>query len=422
MLTRRLQSIEAESAMLGGCLLRPSLIDRYPDIAPEHFVAHPQHRTLWAAMLDLHREGTTIDAVVVLAEHSRRHGPFEGATAYLATITDETPIEANIEAYADILRQRLRARDVVAIAQRLESSGDAASAIHDLEAATTTLERWSHTPADIARTARDVLVNPIPPGVSTGFPKWDSIGGLRPGELTVLAARPAHGKTALALNVAARTDANVLVFSGEQDIRAVVMRLLSSQSKVPLQRIRVTGATDADLATLGPVVQWLQNSRIHIIDKPAPRLADIERDTRLRAARDGVQLVIVDYLQRMKSDSRASKWEAVTDNVLGLKELARTHNVAVLCLAQAARTCDERTGQDRCPTLSDLQHASAIEQEADVVLGLYRPMAYDANCGDPSAILTVLKNRQGPTGAIRLTYSGETVTFEPTLNMPYRVA
>jgi replicative DNA helicase len=416
-LVRRIAAAdESESLVLGACLLHPERIDEL-GLQPAHFT-DPIRAGMWGVMLDLAHRGDTIDPGTVLAGYLAAHGPFRASRAeqfeYVADLTDLTFPRSSTTAHADALRASHTRRIAESVGQRLAETGDVTTALArlaDLHA--DSQARWINTPDRLAERLMRLVSEPPRASIPTGFPDLDRFAGLRPGELTTVLARPGHGKTAFALNVTTNACVPALVFSGEQDADSVLQRIAASVGRIPLQRIRADGLSAEDMPVLQRIAEWLPQSAITIIDQPAPSLDMIEQETRKHVRRSGTQLVVVDYLQRMRTDGTdAAKWEAVGRNIAGLKELARTHEVAVLCLAQAGRGCDAREGDERIPRLDDAQHASAIEQESDVVLGLYRPRGYEPTSADKSATLRVLKNRQGRLGDVRLVYEGQFVRFE----------
>lgn len=411
---------ESECGVLGSCIVWPQHIDAI-GLSVEHF-ADPTLAKLWAVLVELHELGEGIDPVRLNSRYTERHGPlaptraeqfaFLGELAeYVLSGVDHTAF------YAANVRRQHAYRLATSIGRRLANDGDADAAMRAIQAAQLDLrDRWVHA-GDALHDAMLRIGNEPPRiGIATGFDGLDNLGGLYRGELAVLIARPGHGKTAFAINVLTSANTPAVMFSGEQDVSSVLQRIAASVGGVPLQRLRVNGLEPSDLETISNVAAWLAESRLTIVDRPAPALDDIRRETRKAIAAHGAQLVVVDYLQRMRSPTEA-KWEAVGENIAGLKEIAREFDVAVLCLAQARRDCDERVADERCPRLTDCQHSSAIEQEADVVLGLYRERAYEPMSPDRSALLRVLKNRQGTRGDIRLEYAGQFVRFE---NVPAR--
>lgn len=416
-LARRFAALdECELGLLGACLIDPPRIDE-TGLHAGHFT-DPVRSRMWAVMVDLHHRGEHVGPDSVLTGYLAAHGMFAESRAaqfqYLADLTDQTFTRASTTHYAAFLRSEFNRRQAEAIGRELAASGDIGRAIEALqEVAAESEGRWINTPERLADRLMELITQPIRAAVPTGFSEFDRLVGLRPGELTVLLARPGHGKTAWALNVLTSACTPAIMFSGEQDARSVLARIAASVGRIPLQRIRAEGVTDNDVAVVTRIREWIAQSGIVLIDEPSPSLDLIERETRKAIRVRSSRLVIVDYLQRMReTGGEDAKWMAVARNVTGLKELARRHDVPVLCLAQAARTCDVRKDDDRIPRLDDAQHSSAIEQEADVVLGLYRARAYEPTSADNSATLRVLKHRQGQRGDIRLSYEGQFVRFE----------
>jgi replicative DNA helicase len=423
-LARRFSALEdAECGALGSCMLHPERIDEAA-LHAGHFT-DPIRSRMWAIVTSLHAAGHHVGPDSVLTAYLAKHGPFRETRAeqfeYLADLTDLTFTRASTAHYATFLRQDYNRRQAEAIGKQLASDGDIGHALDALQAVQHESEgRWINAPDRLAERLMSLVTQRPKQAVPTGFDDFDRIVGLRPSELAVILARPGHGKTALALNIVTNANVPSLVFSGEQDADAVLLRIAASVGRIPLQRLRVDGITPDDMATLVAIRDWLTGAGITIIDEPSPSLEMIERETRKAVRMHGARMVVVDYLQRMReSGTDDAKWMAVARNITGLKELARRHDLPVVCLAQAGRTCDARSGDDRIPRLDDAQHSSAIEQEADVVLGLYRPRAYEPTSADKSATLRVLKNRQGGRGDIRLVYEGQFVRFETPTQAHY---
>lgn len=405
-------STEAERATIGACWLHPVLIDEL-SIGPEHFT-DPRLQRIWAILVAHRSTGLSLDPVAIVAAYGTAHGTTEGIFALGSQILEETPSAHNAPAYAEILQDRLRRRTTTRIARELLATNDTSAAMSALvELERGDAGRWEHSPNALAAMIPDIVEGAEQPGLPTGFAAWDGLGGLSPGELIVVTARPSMGKTAFVLNVTANAGVPALFVSGEQSARTIVSRMVASEAGIPLARIRSRTLRDRDYAILGDAQQRIRDAGIHVIDRPSPSLIDIERDTRRHVHRYGARIVIVDYLQRMAMPGKIDDiTKAVMHNIAGLKTLARQHNLPVILIAQAGRKCDERTGDARCPRMDDLQWASAIEQDADVVVALYREQGYEPNSPDRSALVRILKNRDGPKGEFRLAYHGDIVRFQ----------
>lgn len=423
-LARRFAALDdAESGVLAACMIDPARIDE-AGLHAGHF-SDPIRARMWTVMTGLHTRGEHVGPDSVLTGYLAAHGMFRDSRAeqfeYLADLTDQTFTRASTTHYAAFLRQDYARRQAESIGKQLASDGDIGRALASLQAVSNESEgRWVNSPQRLAERLMRAVTEPPREAVPTGFADFDRLVGLRPGELTIALARPGHGKTAWALNVLTNANVPALMFSGEQDADSVLLRIAASVGRIPLQRLRADGLQGDDAAVVARIAQWLESSGLTVIDQPSPSLELIDRESRKAIRRDGIRLIVVDYLQRMRASERDDEQrEQVAANVAGLKEIARIHDLPVLCLAQAARTCDARKDDDRIPRLDDAQHSSAIEQEADVVLGLYRPRAYEPQAADKSATLRVLKNRQGQRGDIKLVYEGQFVRFETPTQTHY---
>jgi replicative DNA helicase len=244
-------------------------------------------------------------------------------------------------------------------------------------------------------------------GVPTGLNSLDeALGGLHGGDLVILGARPAMGKTSVLLNMVMGANKSVGVFSGEQGIGQIVQRLISMESKVSLMNMRNGKIQDEEwnkLAAGGHKIK--QHPGVRFYDKPNPSIDEIESTARRWKFEFGVEAIFVDYLQKIKRDPKKNKIEAVGDNVSRLKDLARELDIPVLCLAQVKRDVENRT--NRRPLMGDLSDSSEIEKEADQIIMLYRDEVYNENTEFPGIMeLIIEKNRHGATGTVRAAWDG----------------
>lgn len=409
-------SPEAETTVIGGCMLVPDRVEDVAQLGPEHFV-DDLHARIWTIILARSAARMEIDPVSVATAYRATHGDTPELLQRLSEMTETTPYGANVEAYARTLEACLRARKTIGVGRRIVASADADAGIQaliDLDQDDAT--RWETGPGQIAPIVRELLDGDRPVGLQTGFPLWDAKGGLRNSQLIVGVARPRMGKTALALNIVATVSDQcpVLVISCEDTAEANIARLISARSGVPLTNILTRQLGPQDYSAIADATAWLDSAGVYIIDRASASLDDVQRAVRRHVHRHGVGLVVLDYLQLMDIPKRAAGYvEGVMHNVDGLAAIARQHRIPVLALAQADRKCDLRKGAEQCPELGDIQWASRVEQTAHFVFGLWRERAADPMSHDRSALVRVLKHRHGTVGEFRLEYHEETVRFAP---------
>lgn len=394
----------SESIVLAAILENPSNFAVF-ELTADHFRV-AQYRQVFTAIQHHIEHGFPVEpSALADTLGARKPGPWSEMFDLLAQV-----VITNAERSAEALRHSSDAELARGIARELIEDGDIEQAVQRLHAL-----RMGHQSAVFdASTLRARLISSLDereaPGLATGFKKLDSeLGGLHDGDLVVIAARPAHGKTALMLNIAINCKAPVLIFSGEQPALQCEARILSAASLVSVSKMRNRDLDQIDIQRLTETSATLGRN-YWISDKSAPSLADIVRTARQQQYQNGIKAVFVDYIQRMKRDPKKPKHEAVGDNVMGLKELARDLNIPVIALAQVNRGVESR--DDKQPYMSDIKDSGEIEQEADVVMTLYRPKVYEPTSEDHSASLYIAKNRHGPVGQINLEYLEQFVRFQ----------
>lgn len=432
-------SIEAEQSVLGGLLLHNAAWDRIADlIGTEDFYRH-DHRLIFGAISRLIDTSKPADAVTVY-ENLRNAGKADdaGGLAYLNALAQNTPSAANIRRYAEIVRER-------AVLRRLVTAGDeiAASALNP--AGRDTKQILDEAESRVFRIAEEGArgrqgffefqplltkvverinelherANPSDvTGVPTGFADLDSkTAGLQPGDLIIVAGRPSMGKTALALNfgehVAVDQGMPVAVFSMEMGASQLALRLLSSVGRLDQQRLRTGRLLDEDWPRLTNTIQKMQDAQLYIDETPALTSIDLRARARRLARTCGkLGLIIVDYLQLMSAsgpgENRATE---ISEISRGLKALAKELHVPVVALSQLNRTVEQRT--DKRPVMSDLRESGAIEQDADVILFIYRDEVYNPDTNDKNiAEIIIGKQRNGPIGRVNLRFDGQYTKFE----------
>ena len=429
-------SVDAEQAVLGGLLIDNSAWDRIADIVAGAHFYRSDHQAVFGAASSLCDEGRPCDAVTV-AERLDRDGLLEssGGLAYLAELAQNTPNAANIVAYAEIVRERAVLRDVIRTSAEIAEDafrpqGRSAHEVLD-EAERRILEIAERGGAGRRESVaiKDVLSgvmeridelsrreNPIT-GVATGFEKLDQMtAGLQRGDLVVVAGRPSMGKTAFAMNIveeaAIRGRLSVAVFSMEMPAEQLAMRMLSSLGRIDQQKVR-TGRLEAeDWPRLTSPLAMLDSTDIFVVDDSSLTPTELRARCRRLKREQGLDLVVIDYLQLMHvpgtSENRATEISEISRS---LKALAREMNVPVVACSQLNRSLELR-GNKR-PVMSDLRESGAIEQDADLILFIYRDEVYDEDSKDKGkAEIIIGKQRNGPIGTVSLAFLGRYARFE----------
>ena len=427
------QSMQAEQAVIGSMLIDPACIPVVlKDARAEHFY-NTVNRDIFETVYTMFNYGQTIDPVTIIEQMKARGVYREGSTEpYFAELMDMTPTAANVAQYVGIIRDKALQRDLGKVA------GDITKMVNDglgsaddmLEAAERNIYALRRDRAvgglkpisEVVRAVYDNL-NRIAqegarlPGIPTGLPDLDSrILGLNKGELVLIASRPGMGKTSIAMNIvmnAAKTTGKaVAVFSLEMSREQLVSRLLSGEARIDNQKLLKGSLSAEDWSRIVTAAATVSATNILIDDNPTLSVADMNAQCR-RVQNLG--LVVVDYLQLMQSaggrqNNSENRQQVVADMSRMLKIMAKELEVPVLCLSQLSRANESRA--DKRPMLSDLRESGAIEQDADVVIGLYRESYYNKECENPNAAeAIVLKNRKGETGIVNLLFLSEYTTY-----------
>ena len=437
-------SVEAEQAVLGGVLIDNGAWDRIADILTGAHFYRGDHRAVFEAVAGLCEDGQPCDAVTV-AERLDRDGRLEssGGLAYLAELTENTPSAANIVAYAEIVRERAVLRDLIRTSAEIADAAfrPQGRAVPDLldDAERSILEIAERGGAGRRESVaiRDVLSsvmeridelsrrdNPIT-GVSTGFRDLDrETAGLQHGDLVIVAGRPSMGKTAFAMNIveaaAIGAELPVVVFSMEMPAEQLTMRMLSSLGRIDQQRVRTGALKDDDWPRLTSGSEMLNRTNIFIVDESALTPTELHaRCRRLKREHGSIGLVVIDYLQLMHvpgtSENRATEISEISRS---LKALAKELMVPVVACSQLNRRLEDR--QNKRPVMSDLRESGAIEQDADLILFIYRDEVYNEESKDKGkAEIIIGKQRNGPIGKIDLTFLGRFARFEDHASADY---
>lgn len=421
-------SLDAERALLGAAILHPQGATEVLRLPASDFF-RVAHREIWAAIQRLADNGSAIDFVTIRAE-LERVGQLEdvGGPAYLAGLVDGVPLIRNAQHYAAIVQEHAGRRALIAAAGEIQARGYEAE-VPVREMIDLALRRVGEVERALPRggfvRVRDLVVplmsaldeahsgrHGYVTGLATGFSKLDEmLTGLQPGDLVLLAARPSIGKTALAMNAVEHAGVDlglpVGVFSLEMSKEQLMTRLAASRARVNLHSMRAGYTSDAEVARIGLALGELDAAPIFIDDTPGLSIEELAIRARLLKADEGARLIVVDYIQLVTSreafDSRQQELSTISRS---LKTLARELRVPVVALSQLSRAVEVR--KDRRPQLSDLRESGALEQDADVVLMIWRP-DHDA---DERAEVLVRKQRNGPLGAVSMTFLREFTRFE----------
>ena len=426
------RSEEAERAVLGAVLLDPySLPSVSARLITEDFFSD-RHRLIYQAMLDLQEESVSIDLRTLQGRLEQRK-QFEqiGGIAYLAALDLDLPDLARVDAYVQIVKERSIRRRLIQASQQvvrdcLDGGLDAREALARAEGMIFSLgsEAVEGGLVGLGDIVRRVMVEleeregAAFAGVATGFPDLDKIThGLHPGNLVIVAGRPGMGKTSFALNVAqnvaVRHGSPVAVFSLEMGEDELALRILCSEADVPFWRIRSDMLSQRHWEALIAAQKTVAEAPIWIDDSPNPTLLEISSRARRLKAERGLGLLIVDYLQLMHTGGQYENRNLeVAALSRGLKQLAKELDIPVVALSQLSRQ-PERRGSDHRPQLADLRESGAIEQDADLVMFVYREEIYkpDDESVKNLAELIIAKHRNGPTGSVDLVFLGETTSF-----------
>lgn len=426
-------SIEAEHSLLGGLLLDNSAWHLIGDVLRESDFFRDDHRRIFRHIARLIQQGLPADVVTVANAIERSNEVDQtGGLGYLGEIANATPSAANIEGYARIVSDDAARRRLAGVAAQIESlaygRGDARSAIDEaqrllMDVADVVTSRTGPTPIgdvlgsvveDIdARSLSDSAIS----GLGTGFVDLDAkLSGLNRGDLVIVAGRPAMGKTCLAVNIAEHVSVNLnkpaLVFSLEMSKEQLTTRAIASMGTVSVERLRSGRLLDPDWDGVTRALGKLKEAPLIIEESSGLSVSEMTTRARRVMRSQGLALIVVDYLQLMPGDTKNDQNRNYEISALtrSFKLMAKELNVPVLLLSQLSRKVEERT--NKRPLMSDLRDSGAIEQDADVILMVYRDEYYNPASSDAgTAEILIVKQRMGATGEVRLAFQGEFSRF-----------
>jgi len=427
------QSLLAEEALLGGIMLENSALSQVMDYVREEDFYRPGNREIFKTILMLSKNHEPIDLVTVADHLKQRHKLDDiGGSGYLSSLVDNVHTAANLSAYARIVKNKSLLRGLIQTATTIveQSYGE----VEDVDQLVDSAERAI---LDVARKRNQSEITPIDEivkssfaaidaayrsnttitGVATGFAGIDNMTcGFQRSDLIIIAGRPSMGKTSFALNIAHNASANpevvtrVAFFSLEMSKEQLVTRLLCSQSEINAQTIRRGLLKDQDWPRLSEAAAVVSELPIYIDDTAAISIMEMRAKARRLQNNKGLDMVMVDYLQLMRGDGESRERE-ISEISRSLKAMAKELNVPVVALSQLNRSVESRV--DRRPQLSDLRESGAIEQDADVIMFVYRDEVYNKDKPENAGLAEILirKQRNGPTGVVNMRFFGEFTTF-----------
>lgn len=434
------QSVEAEQALLGSLMLEANEgFDKVAELVGESDFYQYNHRLIYRAISTLAVEGHHPDVVTVTG-WLQTQGDIEdaGGLNYVGALAEVTPGVGNIKAYAEIVRERSVLRQLIAVANEIADSAydaDGRTSKDLLDEAETKVfaiaDQTARKNAGGFHDIKSVLTGAVErinmlfesdaaiTGLSTGFAELDEkTSGLQKSDLIIVAGRPSMGKTTFAMNIAENAAmeaaAPVAIFSMEMPAEQLGMRMIASLGRVELQKLRTGRLSEQDWPRITSAITLLnQKKNVYIDDQPALTPTDLRARSRRLARDHGLSLIVIDYLQLMQvSDSRENRATEISEISRSLKALAKELQVPIIALSQLNRSLEQRP--DKRPVMSDLRESGAIEQDADVIMFIYRDEVYNPEdeASKGRAEILIRKQRNGPIGAVNLTFLGQYTRFE----------
>ncbi len=429
------QNVEAEQSVLGTILLSDHSLSAVLELLVSNDFYKDNHKLIFESMVVLFEKNEPQD-IITVSNQLKDQNLLEdaGGVAYLATLTSIVPVTSNLFHYAKIIRQKAVLRNLITVNTEIasrcyEEQGDIDTLVDEAEQAIFEIARSksdkSFTPLkniipDAFETVEQLYKRKeLITGVPTGFTELDKMtAGLQPSDLIILAGRPSMGKTAFAMNIAQNAalldKTGVAIFSLEMSKEQLAMRLLCSAGHIDSQRVRTGKLHNEDWPKLTRAVGMLTEAPMYIDDTPAISVLEMRAKVRRLAAQFPLGMIIVDYLQLMRGrNSTENRTQEISEISRSLKAMAKELKVPVIALSQLNRSLESRT--DKRPMMSDLRESGAIEQDADVICFIYRDEVYNKAEDNPNhgiAEIIIGKQRNGPTGTVKLTFIKEFTMFE----------
>ncbi len=426
------QNVDAEQSILGAVLLENSALNKALEVIVEEDFHRGAHRTIFAGMLELSERNEVVDQIT-LTEFLKTKGQLEqvGGAAYVAELVQAVPSASNIRHHCKIVREKSLLRGLIRVATDVVSKGydELVESVDLLEYAEREIFRLGQGRVDRSFVAMHQIVKESVElvdrlfsrkeritGVPTGYHVIDDVtAGLQPSDLIIIAGRPSMGKTSLALGIAEyaaiRANLTVGIFSLEMSQAQLVLRMLSSQAFLDSHALRTGQLTPEDWRSLCDAADRLERAKIFIDDSGGLTVQQMRSKARRLKAEQGLDLLIIDYLQLMQGHSRAeSRQQEISDISRALKAFAKELDIPVLALSQLSRAVENR--KPPIPVLADLRESGAIEQDADIVMFIYRDEVYNPETEEKGiADILIRKHRNGPTGDRQLTFQERYAKF-----------
>ncbi len=433
-------NIEAEICVLGSLLIDNEAISLVTESLSKNDFYKTAHQHIFETIVNIYDKNNAVD-LVILKDELNRLSLLEkvGGVGYLMELEESVPIASNLEYYAKIVREKTVKRDLIAATAKIqhEAYSDSLESAELLDIAEKEIfditQRKFAKPTtrmhDILQSTWDYIESLHEgdsklTGVPTGFADLDEkTCGFQRGELIIIAARPSMGKTSFVLNISEHVGANLrnpkdkkpmLIFSMEMSAQQISQNMLCSAAKIDAHLMRTGKLSDNDWSRLPIAMGDLSESAIFIDDTPGLGLLEIRAKARRFKLQYDIQLVIIDYLQLMEGRRAENRQQEISGISRGLKALARELNVPVIAVSQLNRSVESREGHT--PRMSDLRESGSIEQDADVVILLHRADYYDSTKNKGEVDVDIAKQRNGPTGKIKLTFRSEFLRFENYIN------
>ena len=429
-------SVEAEQSLIGGLMLNKAAWDKVADVVIAEDFYRNDHRIIFTAIAQLVDDGNPCD-VVTVSEFLDRRSELDkaGGLEYLAALANETPGAANARAYANIVRERSMLRSLISAGNEISGSAfgtDGRSATDLVDEAERRVFEIAEKGARVGagfRTLKQILPEAVDridllhqsdgdiTGISTGYNEFDKLtAGLQDGELIIIAGRPSMGKTTLALNIAENAAIGgkvpTAIFSMEMPSQQLAFRMISSLGRVDQTHLRTGRFPDEDWSRINTAVQLMSEAPIYIDDSAGLSPTEIRARSRRLHREHGLGLIVVDYLQLMQvPGNKENRATEISEISRSLKALAKELSLPVIALSQLNRSVEQRT--DKRPVMSDLRESGAIEQDADLIVFIYREEVYNQDTPRKGiADISIAKQRNGPIGDFPLTFVGRYTKFE----------
>jgi len=430
-------SLQAEQSVIGGLMLDNHCWDVVAELVSEEDFYRKDHRLIYGAIANLAKQDEPFD-VVTISEVLEKTADLDtvGGLAYLGTLAKDTPSAANIKSYADIVRQRSVRRQLIHIGNEIADSGfdtaggEISELLDDAETKVFRIAEQGAKGKNGFEPIKDILATAVTritelhetgdaiTGVSTGFKDLDEMtSGLQPADLIIVAGRPSMGKTSFAMNLAENVGIQsglpVAVFSMEMPSDSLAMRMMSSLGRIDSHKVRTGQLEEDEWPRMQSSINLLAEAKLFIDDTAALSPVEVRaRSRRLMKEHGQLGLIVLDYLQLMQSPSSSeSRVAEISDISRSLKALAKELNVPVIALSQLNRNLEQRP--NKRPVMSDLRESGSIEQDADVIVFIYRDEVYNEDSPEKGiAEIIIGKQRNGPIGTCRLTFLGQYTRFE----------